>query len=186
MKRFNGPLYHWLRKLWDFELPSWYPEHDACPEDAVPLCLNCLKAEDGHQWFCGDCGWPTSFNGTQMPFIKVHCLGAYFRSGVDGSVPLTPFRITGLVCTSLIQYHVFAPLYWYRLHQAGHGKYIQTIGLSKEPRWYLTRDAHEFSKYSVLELQEAYREMDAVADHELYQRLMDEFAKRGIDPFATD
>jgi hypothetical protein len=117
MKRYNGPLYWLVRKLWDFEVPSEYPEYEECPEDAQPLCLNCLEPEDGHQWFCKQCGWPTSFYGSQMPFIKVHCLGAYFRSGVDGSVPLTPFRITGLVVTSLVHYHIFAPLYWYRLYQ---------------------------------------------------------------------
>ena len=117
-----------MSKLWDFDPPEWYPVHEDCPEDAQPLCLNCLEAEEGHQWICKECGWPTSFNGTQMPYIKIFCLGAFFRSGVDGSVPLTWPRITGYVFLAIMHYHIFAPLYWYRLYRASRGHYIQDTG----------------------------------------------------------
>jgi hypothetical protein len=125
MKRLNGPLYRLLSKLWDFEAPEGYPEHTDCPEDALPVCLNCLEPESEHQWICKQCGWPSSFYGTQMPYIKIFCLGAFFRSGVDGSVPLTKFRIIGLIFAALVHYNVFAPFYLYRLYQASRGNYIQ-------------------------------------------------------------
>lgn len=62
-----------------------------------------------------------------MAYINIFSLGAFFRSGVDGSVPLTKFRIAGLVLTALIHYHIFAPLYFYRLYRAKKGHAIHEL-----------------------------------------------------------
>lgn len=134
VRRFKGPLYHVLRRLWNVDAPNPYGTVElveSTDEPEVPLCLNCLTPEEGHQWICPDCGWPTSFNGSQMPYIQLFCLGALFRSGVDGSVELTRFRTIGLIVLSILYYHIFSPLYWYRLSQAKNGNYIQDPKMDK-------------------------------------------------------
>ncbi|MGJ8653358.1 MAG: hypothetical protein ACSHX8_08795 [Opitutaceae bacterium] len=135
MKRFNGPLYHLLRRLWNVDAPNPYGTVEfvePADEPEVPLCLNCLVPEEGHQWICSNCGWPTSFHGSQMSYIDVFCMGALLRSGVDGSVKLTRFRMIGLIIYSIMQYSIFSPLYWYRLSQAKKGNYIQNSTVEDE------------------------------------------------------
>ena len=128
VKKYNGPLYRWLRRFWDVDAPNPYGTVDttqqAPDEVEIPLCLNCLAREETHQWICPNCGWPISFNGSQMPYIDVFCMGALFRSGVDCSVELTRFRTIGLIVYSLVHYNIFAPLYWFRMSQAKKGKSI--------------------------------------------------------------
>lgn len=189
MERFNGPLYHFLRSLWDVDEPNPYGtvefiEKGEGPE--IALCLNCLAPECGHQWICAECGWPSSFYGSQMPFIDVYCMGALFRSGVDGSVELTKFRIIGLIVYSIANYHIFAPLYWYWVFQARKGNPIKDVDLKNGNRFYLNRKAHEYSKYNLDELFEAYREIDREEHAERYQSLLQEFERRSVDPCGRE
>jgi|TARA_B110000208_G_C11597093_1_gene368559 hypothetical protein len=189
LKRFNGPLYTLIRKLWDFEDVSPYtliePEKKE-DEIEVPLCLNCLEPLRDHGWFCSKCGWPSSFYASQMPYIKIFCLGAFFRSGVDGSVNLTKFRITGLLIAALFQYHIFAPFYFYRLYRASKGDYIQDSGLKEGKRFYLAREAYEYPKYSLQELYDEYGSIDRLSTPDRFKSLIDEFKKRKEDPDGVD
>ncbi len=92
--------------------------------DRYPLCVNCVHPESAPIWICEKCGCPTGHYTPYMPYLKIYWTGWLFRSGVDGSVKLTPLRWTGFILSWLLNYGFFFPLYLYRLIRSYNGKHI--------------------------------------------------------------
>lgn len=83
--------------------------------DAVLLCPRCLEPEREGIQFCRDCGFPVGPYVPWSPYLYVFVLRDLLRTGVE-----RPFRVKGTtVCffllLSLIEYFVFAPIYWFFL-----------------------------------------------------------------------
>jgi len=109
-------LFLWLRAQppkanpWDEDTEARLQE-----PDAVLLCPRCLEPETEGVQFCRDCGFPVGPYVPWSPYLYIFALGDLLRTGVD-----RPFRVKGttvcfLVLFSLLEYLVFAPLYWFFL-----------------------------------------------------------------------
>ena len=53
-------------------------------KDAIPVCVNCLQPQSGHQWFCPQCAHPSGEFVATMPYLTAFVNGALFRQGVMG------------------------------------------------------------------------------------------------------
>jgi hypothetical protein len=111
-----------LRQFWkaDGRSPNpWSAEIEAelCDGSSSPLCLKCLAAQSGNDWFCPKCGAPVGDYNNWMPYMTIFSDGELLRSGVNSSLRKSPLVIAGYLLYSLNLYTVFAPLYWWRLYQ---------------------------------------------------------------------
>jgi hypothetical protein len=92
--------------------------------DAVPLCINCLCPQGPHAHFCPHCAFPTGDRVALMHYLAVFVVGELLRQGVtgrpEGRRPVQVF----LIFLGLVQYSVFAPLYWYWLWRRACGRPI--------------------------------------------------------------
>lgn len=148
MGRYNGPLAKWLKKVILANAEGFsstelrYIEDPWLTvlgeektreiiEDGNALCVNCLHPESEPVIHCEYCGCTTGHYAVYMPYIYLFLIGRYFRSGVDGSVKLTKFRVVGLVVTCLVEYSIFAPFYLYRLYRAARGYHVQNVRSQK-------------------------------------------------------
>ena len=107
----------WIRS---FERPNpWPDELDIAirAPDAVPICHHCMTPCDFPAWFCPTCGAAVGPYNNTMPYIYIFSIGEALRSGVGPEANLTPFRATAYVVMGLMQYWVFAPLYFIRLYR---------------------------------------------------------------------
>ena len=116
--QYQGPLAMALRRLFERgPADPWPQEVDAAVRagDASPVCLNCLRPQSEHYWFCKDCGFPGGEYMTVMPYLHVFPLGEMFRRGVLGPPERKPGALFGYVLVSWCEYAVFAPVYWFFL-----------------------------------------------------------------------
>lgn len=124
MATFSAPLTRLLKKAFSAEdTPDpWDDEIDEAvrTKESTAICSKCLEPGADETWLCRNCGWPSGDYVNVNPYLYIYSIGAFFRSGVDGSVNLTPSKILGLGTIALWEYGVFAPVYWVRLFQAKH------------------------------------------------------------------
>ena len=97
-----------------------YARFVACPE--VRLCLDCLAPQEGHLWFCPQCGAPSGEYVNTMPYLYLFSMGEGFRRGVTGPPEKRPAINAGLLLAATTQYAVFAPLYWFWMYRKAQGK----------------------------------------------------------------
>ena len=185
MDKFNGPLAVWLKKLlshgvedpWVAELSE--KETKEIFDEGNALCVNCVHPDSNPRWFCDYCGCPTGHYSPYMPFVYLYWIGWLFRSGVDGSVKLTKFRVLGFMVTSLMEYGFFVPLYWYRLAAASRGRYIQDKKVqTKREDQHSIRGPYEYEKFTWKELMEVYDSIDRELHSERFEKLTNEIEKR--------
>lgn len=108
-----------VRQWWQsLDTPNpWSDELDAAVRmpDAVPVCHHCTTPCDLPAWFCPSCGAAIGPYNNILPFVRIFSLGEALRSGVGPEAHFTPFRAAAYVCLGLVQYQLFAPLYFFRL-----------------------------------------------------------------------
>ena len=127
MSRYNGPLARLLKAVLFFDIPDpWDKEVDEQVRsfDAKELCLECLNPITPFEYLCPNCGWPCGKYVNQMPYLYIFAQGAFFRSGVDGTVRLNKKKILCLAFLATVIYSVFVPIYWFRLYRASKGKFL--------------------------------------------------------------
>jgi hypothetical protein len=88
-------------------------------EQARPLCCHCLEPHDIDASFCPDCGAPVGQYTNLLPFPYLFSIGHLLRTGTRGDFKRTPLTMVGFVLLGLIEYSIFAPVYWIRLAFSG-------------------------------------------------------------------
>lgn len=84
-------------------------------EDTTPICHRCLTPHSDAAWFCEHCGSVVGTYNNLMPFVYVFSQGEVLRNGVTDKFRASPFLIIGYLLYSLVNYAVFAPLFWFFL-----------------------------------------------------------------------
>ena len=104
----------------------WPAELDAAVDQpgATALCTSCLSPQEGHHWFCPDCGFPCGSQAAVMPFVSVFFDGELFRRGVSGRPEPGLGRTLFLVVYSAASHQIFAPVYWYWMFRKAAGRPI--------------------------------------------------------------
>lgn len=122
---YNGPL---ARVFWaDYAMVDPWPaevEAEVRRADAVPLCPNCLAPQGPHPHFCPHCAFPTGDRVAAMHYLSVFVVGELVRQGVSGPPERRRGVLTFLIVLGVVQYSVFAPVYWYWLWRRARGRPI--------------------------------------------------------------
>ena len=84
-------------------------------DDAVPLCHRCLAPHDSWVDFCPDCGAPVGPYTNWMPYPYLFSVGHTLRIGASGDYKRSPLTIAGFFCLGIVEYALFAPVYWFIL-----------------------------------------------------------------------
>ncbi len=83
--------------------------------DCIPLCHHCLEPHDPSDDFCPNCGAPVGAYTNFLPFPQLFSIGHVLRVGTTEHFKKSPLLIAGFFLFSLIEYVVFAPVYWIKL-----------------------------------------------------------------------
>jgi hypothetical protein len=83
--------------------------------DAVPLCRRCLEPYEDAARYCSHCGLPVDSLVPLSPFHQLFAVGDVLLTGTQRRFSVNWITITGFVLLSMIQYMVFAPVYWFCL-----------------------------------------------------------------------
>jgi hypothetical protein len=81
------------------------------------LCHRCLIPQQPDEWFCPVCGSAVGPYNNYMPFVVVFSQGEVLRAGVNDKFRPSFVIVSGFVLYAILQYAVFAPIYWYFLYQ---------------------------------------------------------------------
>ena len=110
-----------LRSWWELpETPDpWSTEEEQAVRgpDAIPVCHRCITPCNIPEWFCPCCGAAIGPYNNLMPFVRIFSRGEVLRSGVGPEAHFTPFRALAYLSIGLIEYQIFAPIYYIRLYQ---------------------------------------------------------------------
>ena len=112
---FTDAARRWWRSL---DTPNpWSDELDDAVRapDAIPVCHRCTTPCEFPVWFCPTCGAAVGPYNNILPFVRIYSVGEALRSGVGPEAHFTPFRTMAYVCVGLMEYQVFAPVYFVRL-----------------------------------------------------------------------
>jgi hypothetical protein len=83
--------------------------------DARPLCFRCLEPLEGGPAFCPQCGAATGEYTNWSPYLYLFTVGDILRQGTSGRFRVRPLTVAGFLLFSLLEYTVFAPVYWFLL-----------------------------------------------------------------------
>jgi len=81
-------------------------------EEAVPLCHRCLTAHESSADFCPKCGAAVGQYTNWLPFPYLFSVGDTLRIGTSGEFRRSPLTVCGFFLFSLVEYTIFAPVYW--------------------------------------------------------------------------
>lgn len=81
-------------------------------EDATPLCHRCLNAHAPEADFCPACGAAVGQYTNWLPYPYLFSVGHTLRIGTSGEFRRSPLTLVGFVLFSLVEYALFAPVYW--------------------------------------------------------------------------
>ena len=84
-------------------------------DDAVPLCHRCLAPHESSVDFCPDCGAPVGPYTNLLPYPYLFSIGHTLRIGASGDFRRSPLTIAGFFCLGIVEYALFAPVYWFIL-----------------------------------------------------------------------
>jgi len=93
---------------WDVEFEQKMQDPDT-PE----VCHHCSTPQPPGAWFCSHCGRAVGPYNNLMPFINVFSEGEVFRNGATDKFCANTLTIAGFLLYSLVNYFVFAPIYWF-------------------------------------------------------------------------
>ena len=111
----------WRLFRWLFSGPPqpdpWSEEVAAeiAKDDAVPLCHRCLAPHDSQVDFCPDCGAAVGPYTNLLPYPYLFSIGHTLRIGTSGDFRRSPLTIVGFFCLGIVEYALFAPVYWFML-----------------------------------------------------------------------
>jgi hypothetical protein len=80
--------------------------------NCAPVCHRCLTPHDSLVNFCPECGAPVGEYTNLLPFPYLFSIGHTLRIGTTGSFRRSPVTIAGFLFFGLVEYAVFAPIYW--------------------------------------------------------------------------
>lgn len=124
---FNGPLAHAVRGVFVPARPDPWSEEDQAKVEAVgavPLCLTCLRPQEGHYWFCPNCGFPSGKYAAVMPYVNIFLDGELFRRCVTGPPETKMWAQWFIFIYATAIYQIFAPVYWYWMYRRATGRPI--------------------------------------------------------------
>ena len=101
----NGPS---TPEPWDEQVAA-----EIAKDETPPLCHQCLAPHDPLINFCPDCGAPVGTYTNWLPYPYLFSIGHALRTGTSGNFKRCPLTIIGFFLFSLVEYAVFAPLYWF-------------------------------------------------------------------------
>lgn len=81
-------------------------------EGATQLCHRCLTAHDSAADFCPACGAPVGQYTNWLPYPYLFSVGHALRIGTSGEFRRSPLTVFGFMLFSLVEYTLFAPIYW--------------------------------------------------------------------------
>lgn len=82
---------------------------------ASPVCPHCQCPHEPNRWFCPECGRAVGEYNNLNPYLYLFSLGEVLREGTSGRVRRSWLTVTGYILLSLVEYAVFAPVYWFFL-----------------------------------------------------------------------
>ena len=82
--------------------------------DGVPICHRCLAPHDELTNFCANCGAPVGEYTNWLPYPYLFAVGHTLRIGTSGTFRRSPLTIAGFMLLAVVEYAVFAPVYWAR------------------------------------------------------------------------
>lgn len=83
--------------------------------DATPVCPHCQCLQVANRCFCPECGHAVGDYNNVSPYLYLFSLGEVLREGTSGRVRKSWLTVTGFIMLSLVEYVVFAPIYWFFL-----------------------------------------------------------------------
>ena len=107
-------------KIW-FAKPAtpdpWGPEVTAAMDEpnATAVCPHCQCPHEVTSWFCSECGRSVGDYNNLNPYLYLFSLGEVLREGTSGRLRKSWLTVAGFIFLSLIEYVVFAPIYWFFL-----------------------------------------------------------------------
>lgn len=81
-------------------------------EDATPLCHRCLTPHNSSAYFCPECGATVGEYTNLLPYPYIFSVGHTLRIGASGNFKRSPLTVIGFFVFSLLEYTLFAPVYW--------------------------------------------------------------------------
>ena len=100
MAIFKDPLTRLLKKAFPAEdTPDpWDDETDKAVRgrETTAVCTRCLEPSANETWLCRNCGFPSEDCVNTMPYLYIFSIGAFFRSGVEGTARLTLSKVLGI------------------------------------------------------------------------------------------
>lgn len=81
-------------------------------DGVMPLCHRCLTPHDSSANFCPACGAAVGQYTNWLPYPYVFSVGHTLRIGTSGEFKRSPLTIIGFFVFSLLEYTLFAPIYW--------------------------------------------------------------------------
>ena len=85
--------------------------------DSPRICHRCFAPQEHPGWFCSKCGTATGPYNNCLPYIYIFSIGEVVRAGVGSRLKWSFFNTILLILFSLVEYMVFAPIYWYRMYR---------------------------------------------------------------------
>jgi hypothetical protein len=106
-------FYLWVRELRCTPDP-WGPEIESALDspDAVPLCQDCLTAQQHNGWFCPECGAAVGKYCNWLPGVYIFSIGEVVRSGVNERFRLTVPIAIGYLLVLFQSFACLAPILW--------------------------------------------------------------------------
>ena len=109
-------VFRWIREAKPAPEPwSHEVEEQIAHPEVQPLCPRCLTPHSDDDWFCSECGLPTSATTNLLPSLYPLSLGDGFRAVAAGYAPPNPLTIIGCLLVSFVWLTFFAPIYWFFL-----------------------------------------------------------------------
>ena len=111
-------LIHWLKSAGTTPDP-WGPDIEEYIRDpqTSALCHRCLIPQADNAWFCPECGSSVGPYNNYMPFVVIFPQGEILRARVTDKFRPSFLILSGFAVYAVIQYAIFAPIYWYFLYQ---------------------------------------------------------------------
>ncbi len=114
-----GPILSKHFRAWWWKLPPdpWSEEVEAQIQDdeAMVVCHHCLEAFELAPDFCPKCGTAIGPYNNVKPFEYIFSMGEMFRNGIGPNPNLSLLTRVGYILAALLQYGLFAPLYFFRM-----------------------------------------------------------------------
>ena len=95
---------------WDAQVAA-----DIAKDDAIPLCHHCLAPHSDAADFCPECGTPVGQYTNWLPYPQLFSIGHVLRIGTFGDYKRSPLTVFGFWFFGLVEYTLFAPIYWIML-----------------------------------------------------------------------